>query len=237
MAKLYLVKLGEIPPRSEFKNMDVISPERREKMKKYKFDSDAYRCLIGEIIARCAVCREKGINNEDLIFSISESGKPFLEMPAKDRIYFNLSHSGNYVVCLTDRQECGVDVEKIRCDCWEAVKKNFHFLEISQLEKCRGIRELASYFTFLWTMKEAYVKALGRGLLKSFSSFYIYKKGIKVGVFDYEKQDNRFSVCRCLETRDRYMVSSVSGTEVNYIFLNDKEVMNEMERRKGKKYE
>ncbi|HAJ96652.1 MAG TPA: phosphopantetheine-protein transferase [Ruminococcus sp.] len=91
--------------------------------------------------------------------SRTESGKPyFTEFPD---VHFNLSHCNGMAVCLLSKYECGVDVEQCRKLRPKVVEKVF-----SPDEK-RALKETDNpdfLFTRLWTLKESYVKALGKGI-------------------------------------------------------------------------
>lgn len=91
-----------------------------------------------------------------------ENGKPaFLGHP---EIYFNLSHAGNYVVCVVAQCEVGVDVEGNR-NVRPSIEKRF-FSE----DECRWVQAADSEklhserFFRLWTLKEAYSKLTGEGI-------------------------------------------------------------------------
>ncbi len=98
----------------------------------------------------------------DYAVAARANGKPvFLEYP---EVHFNLSHSGNYVVCAVAQCEVGVDIEggrRIR----PSIENRF-FSE----EECRWVckadsEELHSERFFrLWTLKEAYSKLTGEGI-------------------------------------------------------------------------
>lgn len=95
-----------------------------------------------------------------LDYRYGEAGKPyFKDLP----YYFNLSHSGNYVLCaLSDveigadiQQHCGKNVEKL-------AQRFFSEHETVALEQAGEERE--KLFYKLWTRKEAYGKLTGKGI-------------------------------------------------------------------------
>ncbi len=77
------------------------------------------------------------------------------------QIHFNLSHCEGLAVCLLSDTECGVDAESIR-----------RYRERTALRVCspeeqamlRNAENPDLLFTRLWTLKEAYVKAIGIGI-------------------------------------------------------------------------
>ena len=94
-----------------------------------------------------------------MIFSTDNNGKPYL-CNFKD-IYFNLSHSGDYVVCVVSNKPVGIDIQKIinvedllmRRVCSE-----------KEYEKIIESKDINNEFTKLWTQKEAVLKKSGIGI-------------------------------------------------------------------------
>ncbi len=91
--------------------------------------------------------------------SRTASGKPyFAEFP---EIHFNLSHCRGMAVCLLSNYECGVDVEQCRNMRPRVVQKIFTPDEQEALQTSDNPDFL---FTRIWTLKESYVKAIGKGI-------------------------------------------------------------------------
>ena len=96
-------------------------------------------------------------HEEQLI--INENGKPFLKAGEP---FFNLSHSGNYVVLAIADCEIGVDIEHIM-QCHEAtVKKVYSARMQEELTDLSG-EEKNEKFSQLWTEFEARLKLKGIG--------------------------------------------------------------------------
>ena len=99
----------------------------------------------------------------ELVMDYGEKGKPYLrEYP----LFFNLSHSGEYVVCAVSDREIGVDIQK--CSGMNAMgiaKRFFSEDECRALEVCETGEERQQSFFRLWVRKEAYGKLLGEGVL------------------------------------------------------------------------
>lgn len=98
----------------------------------------------------------------DLELYYGEKGKPYLrDYP----FYFNLSHSGSYVVCAFSRQEVGVDIQQYkRTDIVRLAERFFSAEEKKALQACHDRKELEQLFYRLWTRKEAYGKLTGEGI-------------------------------------------------------------------------
>lgn len=89
----------------------------------------------------------------------AEGGKPWF--PARPDLHFNLSHSGDLVLCGVGDVPLGVDVEPI---CVRRDSLSRHTLSPREYAwfEARGSR-WEDYYT-LWTMKESRCKYTGRGL-------------------------------------------------------------------------
>ena len=109
-----------------------------------------------------------------LEFGSAPRGKPRLAGAAAGTgLCFNLSHSGDVGLIGWSRgREIGVDVEVWRAlrDTAALVRRFFSPVEIASWEALEPAARHAAFFN-LWTRKEAYVKALGRGLSLPLASF------------------------------------------------------------------
>jgi 4'-phosphopantetheinyl transferase len=92
--------------------LPLVSPEKQERIRKFRFFRDARNCLLGKILIRTEICRTTGLNNKQLEFSMNEYGKPFLIN--KPHIHFNISHAGNYITCTVSDEPVGVDIEIVK---------------------------------------------------------------------------------------------------------------------------
>lgn len=94
-----------------------------------------------------------------------KNGKPFFQgFPGR---YFNLSHSGAWVVCALSDHPVGVDLQAHR-QVPVRVARHFTPGEQGWLET----QPDAAFFD-LWVKKEAYLKAVGTGLTRRLDSFSV----------------------------------------------------------------
>lgn len=90
-----------------------------------------------------------------------EHGKPSLaEHP---EIKYNMSHADGIAVCLVSDRECGVDCEGVRPYRPNVVRRSFSESEKLLIENADENQRDLLFFR-LWTLKEAYVKAIGIGI-------------------------------------------------------------------------
>ena len=99
----------------------------------------------------------------ELVMGYGEKGKPYLrDYP----LFFNLSHSGEYVICAVSDREIGVDIQKCSDTNVMGIAKRFFVEEECRaLEACGTGEERQQCFFRLWVRKEAYGKLLGKGIL------------------------------------------------------------------------
>ena len=113
-------------------------------------------------------------------FSFNTSGKPFLD-DASSQIQFNLSHSHDCVVIgITKNSAIGVDIEfmQARSRMLDIAEHYFHHSELKAINNAlvtEGNVVALRLFYKIWALKEAFIKADGRGMDISGSSFYFKK--------------------------------------------------------------
>lgn len=150
---------------------DILSLDEKVKMSHYMHVADQKRFLVGHSMLRILLSRYLGREPDDIILLNSKHGK--LYMP-QSNVSFNISHSGNRVaLAFVKEKKIGVDIERMNSlDDYSQIAKNF-FLPpeseriCSQIDAAKGMEK----FYEIWTVKEAFVKALGHGLSRSLKSF------------------------------------------------------------------
>lgn len=154
----------------------IISLEEKDQAKRFISES-AY---IGFIVGRGCIRKILGgylkINPANIQFKYSTTGKPELSSDFYDpNLQFNYSQSGNYgLLGVTDQRCIGVDIEKIRedIDFQPVAERFFTSDEVSYLTQLAEDSQRVGFFR-MWTAKEAYLKATGIGLSRSFSQLDI----------------------------------------------------------------
>lgn len=101
----------------------------------------------------------RNLPSMDTAMDFGKMGKPYF--PAHPDVHFNLSHCEGLAVCLYSAYECGADCENIRKCKQRTAERVCSAEELAVLDKAQDKDYL---FTRLWTLKEAYVKAIGIGI-------------------------------------------------------------------------
>lgn len=177
MTEIFAVSLLEESVFEQIKP-DLIArvPETtRLKIAAFARTNDAQRSLLGETLARHLLIQVTGSELPDQSFSTGEKGKPGPD--GYKGIHFNISHSGNWVAVALSPVAVGVDVEKMRRVPEGVARRFFSEKENHLLDNAGSEQEKAEIFFTLWTLKESFLKAIGKGLTKSLSSFTVLQTG------------------------------------------------------------
>lgn len=149
-----------IPPAEQAIYQSVLSSTERQAAARFRFEADRERSVVARGGLRWILSPYCGVAPETLNFQVTKYGKPsLLGVPLAPE--FNVSHSGDYVLIgVTTGTPCGVDIERSnpRVKEKEIAGRYFGPREVEWLDRTH------KGFLRLWTMKEAIIKAVGRGL-------------------------------------------------------------------------
>lgn len=155
--------------------LKLLPKETIKKVNGFAHSNDTQRSLLGELLARHLLHKATGESLPDEAFTAGEKGKP-----AHDGfrgIHFNITHSGDWVAVAISSGCVGVDVERMRKIPEGVARRFFSEAENQWLDSSKTEAERKDIFFTLWTLKESFLKAIGKGLTKSLSSFTILQKG------------------------------------------------------------
>ena len=147
--------------------IERLSPAERARAARFHFEPDRRLYAAAHVFVRQILSRYAAVAPADWTFDTGPWGRPEIA-PAQNpgRLRFNLSHSGTRIACVVARRhDVGVDVEPVRTartsDALLArILGDDEQIAMGALDG--AARERA--FIERWTLKEAYVKATGRGL-------------------------------------------------------------------------
>ena len=147
--------------------MALLSRDERERRGRLIHDRDRRDFLAAHALLRQALSLYEEQPPASWQFETSALGKPKLSIAHSDRqLAFNLSHTRGLVACAIARSgDVGVDVEAINrdMDVMDIANQNFSPVEIDQLGQC-ATSDISTRFIELWTLKESFVKATGKGI-------------------------------------------------------------------------
>lgn len=202
--KVYLMSIDNVKdPKTFISWQEFLPKERWEKTVRPIKEEDRKTELAAWLLLYHALKEwrvpEERINVEGA-YCYGENGKP---MRSNGEVYFNLSHSGKYVLCSVSETEIGCDIEKVKEVKWKIAKRFFSEKEYNLLERLKRKKKAGKQeektkeseqiagqiFTRFWVLRESYVKKTGEGLgialegLDFSDIFQTCSKGKKNGEF------------------------------------------------------
>jgi 4'-phosphopantetheinyl transferase len=151
--------------------LPYIDKAKRKRILKFARYEDRLRTLMSDLLTRSIIHKRSIVRNADIFFEQSEYGKPFLK--GYPNFHFNISHSGQWVVCACGDSSVGIDIGQVKpTNYLEIAKHSFSNEEYKDLLAKVEDERLASFYE-IWTLKESYIKFLGYGLSIPLNSFSI----------------------------------------------------------------
>lgn len=166
MLKIYYGNIQLVKDQKVFdKWLEKMNHERQEKVRSCRNIEDKQRSLLAGILLNI------GLENDRF---------------AK-QIFYSISHSGDYVVCVLSDRRVGIDIEN-------KFRSTFAKEKSEQLEriakKCLTMGEEIRFYSsedeervdlmlHFWTRKESYSKAIGKGLAMDFSKIDTEEKDLQ----------------------------------------------------------
>jgi 4'-phosphopantetheinyl transferase len=150
-----------------------LSDDERTKAQRFVSDADRQAYLAAHCLKRRMLSRaDPAIAPSDWRFEQGPHGKP--ELRGRADLHFNLSHCQGLVACAVRREgPIGIDVEFLgRPAPLEVAARFFSRGEAGWLGKLPEQAQHEPFFR-IWTLKEAYIKAVGLGLSQSLGDFSV----------------------------------------------------------------
>ena len=160
--RVYIADISALKETPVFERFLGQVPEyRQKKAMSFKFPKGKMQSLGVGLLLQMA-CRDAGFEGADNHIAYGENGKPYLaDFP---EVHFNLSHSGERVMCVISPFEVGCDVEIIKGDRGKLAERFFKSEESAWIKHFETLEAQSEAFYRLWTLKECYMKVTGRGL-------------------------------------------------------------------------
>jgi 4'-phosphopantetheinyl transferase len=173
----------------------ILGDEEMTRMEGFHFPEHRHLYLVSHVLLRMTLSRYSDLLPNMWRFTNNDHGKPRIDPDTGSiPLRFSLSHTkGLSVVGVTKEGEIGADAEQAdrSVKAAELSRRFFSPEETAALEKLPPGR-LQAQFPLYWTLKEAYIKALGRGLshpLDSFSFRLTGERPHRIGFASEEPQD------------------------------------------------
>ena len=131
----------------------------RDRLCRLPLKQDKINSVVGCVMRKLIIKKLYGINFIDQNIAFGEKGKPYLMN--HDNIHFNVSHSGEYVVCAVHSKPIGVDIQEIVQFNDKIARYMFTNEEYNSIKTCE---DKDVKFTRLWSEYEAKCKLIGCGV-------------------------------------------------------------------------
>ena len=172
MVHLYLANIEDLERIYDIEGaVNLLTEERRTRYLQLRNEKARRECLAAGILLR-KVLGMYGVDVETV--HTCENGKP----EAKG-IFFNLSHSGNVVICAASKKNVGCDIEKVGSAPKRVAERFFCEDEIGWIESFANEEKNREFYR-IWTMKESYLKMTGEGLRTELNSFRVLPDIMKI---------------------------------------------------------
>ena len=174
--ELYYGAVAEANRSSAGSVSDVVSEEERSTADRFKFERDRLRYLATRRMVRNLLSKYADIEPDAWKFETNEFGKPSIDPEQYAGLYFNVSHTSSTIVCaVAIFPHIGVDIEdQIHSDYHEVATRFFANDEQEWLRAAESVQDESARFLAIWTLKEAYIKAVGKGLTIPLTSFSVF---------------------------------------------------------------
>jgi 4'-phosphopantetheinyl transferase len=168
----------------------MLSPQEHERMRRLHLESGRRQFALTRALQRHVLSAYAAeVAPMDWRFQASAEGRPSLAPPFdRTGLHFNIAHTGGLVAMAVCRHSrVGVDAEKLGRAPLAVVERYFSAAEASQLRALPTDAQ-PRRFVQLWTLKEAYLKAVGRGLAGGLGRMSFHFDA--AGQFRFERDDD-----------------------------------------------
>lgn len=150
--------------------IENLDNEERLRAGRYHFDADRNRSIISRSFLKVLLAKEIGLHATEVKIKKDSFEKPYLS--SNPSLYFNISHSGDFILIIIGDKKVGIDIEKINYtqDYSDIIPTIFSKYEIDELLGCSN--KTLTFYKF-WTRKEAILKAIGKGINEDLKSITV----------------------------------------------------------------
>lgn len=188
MIKIYIRDISELNNDSQsFKSLVLLMPKyRQDKINAFTNDRGAKLSLLAGLMIKEALIDLELPPNLDNEILITKDGYEYLPC---DDVFFSISHSGTKVMVVFSDKPIGCDIQYIVND-EKKIDIARKYFDESEYRKIINSKNPIDEFYKYWTIKESYVKAIGRGLSYGLNKILI--NGNKLSDSDF-----RFKSYKC----------------------------------------
>ncbi|MGZ5608487.1 MAG: 4'-phosphopantetheinyl transferase family protein [Methylobacter sp.] len=221
MIKIYCYQFKAPLPDEQWRVYYNLLPNgTQQKILRYRRWQDRHAALFGRLLLKIALV-EAGYPSSCLeLLQFDIYNRPSIDA----NIDFNISHSGNYVVCaISTNGRIGIDIEQIK-NIDISYYKNF--MSIDEWNNIINNEAFTGRFYHYWTIKESVMKADGRGLsippqdiITHSDHATVYNK--KWGLKEIPIPDNGYCCHLAFERYRQFKISLIISKTINYYFKDN----------------
>lgn len=210
---IWLTRLSDIDDDMRRAYKGLLSDAEKARLSRFLVDHASDQFLVARALLRTVLSNHADVPRHAWNFGVNAYGKPhIIATEIRCPLKFNLSHTNGVVACAVSHgHDVGIDIEYIRHDL--NYQKLAHYVfaqtEISGLNRLPLSAQRQRFYT-LWTLKEAYVKAVGAGLSVPLDEFW----------FDLDRQPLRIQFAsNSIETSTYWHFESLNPTPEHALAL------------------
>ena len=189
----------------------VLSKEELDKARKLKVEIQRNTWISCHVALRRILGDYLGISPIEVEFKKNQFGKLFLE---KSNLFFNLSHTNtSFLIGFDNEAKIGVDLEYLSGN--EDLPSLIDYAFSKEEEEYCFRENLPEHFLEIWTLKEAFLKATGVGLINDLKSINVIGNS-KNEIFEKGFNKSTF-ICPNGETASLVFRNELSPTAINLI--------------------
>jgi 4'-phosphopantetheinyl transferase len=185
--------------------------EERRLADRFRRSTTRNQHVVGRGMAR-TLLSNGCVTPQEIEFELNAHGKPAVVAPAVARRPFNIAHTEGLVIFAScDQGHIGVDVERLSRDTDINLAKRYFAepeVEFVMSQPDEEARRLA--FIRVWTLKESFIKAIGKGLsipLADFAFEAIDSQTPHVNILNEEWNDGSQWHFACVTPAEGYLAS------------------------------
>ncbi|MCU5058962.1 MULTISPECIES: 4'-phosphopantetheinyl transferase family protein [Bacillus cereus group] len=222
MVHIFVINIFSMTLKDLYDLKNLLPQNRIDKINKFKREQDKIRCLLSYVLPLVALSHFKQQPSLNTTIYYDTNGKPFFE--GKSNPFFNISHSGDWVVCAISKQPVGIDIEAVNNIDICLFSPYLSSLE-QQLFTDQKNEDLSLFYR-IWTLKESLLKTTGHGLsypLEKICFSEFITKNLDFIMFENEKYNlkgihlDNHQLCIC--TKNISIEYSIKELTQNDLFL------------------
>ncbi len=178
--RIFALHIGQTSKSNDFQN--DTNPDLRNALSGSLKSSQS---KLGLLLTKYCIGLGCNIQPEKIKIQKSPGGKPFWKNDGQ--FFFNIAHANRWVICGTGNAEIGVDIEFIKRKSVASISSAF--FSSQEQDYINSESDKLRAFYKIWTLKESYLKCIGKGLNYPLKEFCVINRKYTKGYDPSQKQD------------------------------------------------